>query len=104
MFNFGGIFKWLGWLWLLSLLGVLGGCVAPGGTAGDTAAADHNLKSALTALESARFKGEVFLDTGGSPLGFHQRASFWVGPGETNFRVNGQVDFQNTPRDQTPAP
>lgn len=94
----------------LVLLAMLAGCASAPKTEAEAKASAINsqknlavLGAAMDALEDANFEGEVVLETGGSPLGFHARQSFWAGPAESVFRVNGRVDFTKVPRPSEPS-
>ena len=47
----------------------------------------------LAGLRAANFSGEVYMESGGSPLGFSMSNVFALGPQQMTLRANGKVDF-----------
>ena len=76
------------------------GCLMNTGCAKDATfdQRQQTLAGTLDALRQSRFKGEVDLNLGGSPLGVNYGGFASLGPQQSTLHVRGEVDFTNPAR------
>jgi len=58
----------------------------------------------LAGLRAANFRGEIYMETGGTPLGVNISNVFSFGPQQMTLRASGQVDFTKPNQSLAPIP
>lgn len=91
--------KWFfGVLFAAFMLGAFAGCAMPK-TSEEADLQKQHIENTLTALKGAQFKGNIVMESGGSPLSVGTKTVFFLGAENSKVAINGEVDFTKTPPD-----